>query len=45
MFCGEIVIGDDCVVISGLEIVNSVIGEWVYVRIFFIFESKVGDDV
>ncbi|EAC7885250.1 bifunctional UDP-N-acetylglucosamine diphosphorylase/glucosamine-1-phosphate N-acetyltransferase GlmU [Listeria monocytogenes] len=42
---GKTVIGDDCVVTSGSEIVNSVIGERVNVRTSSIFESKVGDDV
>ncbi|EAD8618648.1 bifunctional UDP-N-acetylglucosamine diphosphorylase/glucosamine-1-phosphate N-acetyltransferase GlmU [Listeria monocytogenes] len=45
MLRGETVIGDDCVVTTGSEIVNSVIGERVYVRTSSIFESKVGDDV
>ncbi|MBC3594304.1 bifunctional UDP-N-acetylglucosamine diphosphorylase/glucosamine-1-phosphate N-acetyltransferase GlmU [Listeria monocytogenes] len=45
MLHGETVIGDDCVVTSGSEIVNSVIGERVHVRTSSIFESKVGDDV
>ncbi|EOD1961953.1 bifunctional UDP-N-acetylglucosamine diphosphorylase/glucosamine-1-phosphate N-acetyltransferase GlmU [Listeria monocytogenes] len=45
MLRGETVIGDDCVVTSGSEIVNSVIGERVHVRTSSIFESKVGDDV
>ncbi|EMY5048127.1 bifunctional UDP-N-acetylglucosamine diphosphorylase/glucosamine-1-phosphate N-acetyltransferase GlmU [Listeria monocytogenes] len=45
MLRGKTVIGDDCVVTSGSEIVNSVIGERVNVRTSSIFESKVGDDV
>lgn len=45
MLRGKTVIGDDCVVTSGSEIVNSVIGERVHVRTSSIFESKVGDDV
>ncbi|EAH4444088.1 bifunctional UDP-N-acetylglucosamine diphosphorylase/glucosamine-1-phosphate N-acetyltransferase GlmU [Listeria innocua] len=45
MLRGKTVIGDDCVVTSGSEIVSSVIGERVHVRNSSIFESKVGDDV
>ncbi|EDO1223571.1 bifunctional UDP-N-acetylglucosamine diphosphorylase/glucosamine-1-phosphate N-acetyltransferase GlmU [Listeria innocua] len=45
MLRGKTVIGDDCVVTSGTEIVSSVIGERVHVRNSSIFESKVGDDV
>ncbi|MBC2262004.1 bifunctional UDP-N-acetylglucosamine diphosphorylase/glucosamine-1-phosphate N-acetyltransferase GlmU [Listeria sp. FSL L7-0091] len=45
MLRGNTVIGDDCVVTSGSEIVSSVIGERVHVRNSSIFESKVGDDV
>ncbi|WP_271004567.1 bifunctional UDP-N-acetylglucosamine diphosphorylase/glucosamine-1-phosphate N-acetyltransferase GlmU [Listeria seeligeri] len=45
MLRGDTVIGDDCVVTSGSEIVNSIIGERVHIRSSSIFESKVGDDV
>ncbi|MBC2007646.1 bifunctional UDP-N-acetylglucosamine diphosphorylase/glucosamine-1-phosphate N-acetyltransferase GlmU [Listeria welshimeri] len=45
MLRGNTVIGDDCVISSGSEIANSVIGERVHVRNSSIFESKVGDDV
>ncbi|MBC2153846.1 bifunctional UDP-N-acetylglucosamine diphosphorylase/glucosamine-1-phosphate N-acetyltransferase GlmU [Listeria innocua] len=45
MLRGKTVIGDDCVVTSGSEIVSSVIGERVHVRNSSIFKSKVGDDV
>ncbi|EMX4399098.1 bifunctional UDP-N-acetylglucosamine diphosphorylase/glucosamine-1-phosphate N-acetyltransferase GlmU [Listeria innocua] len=45
MLRGKTVIGADCVVTSGSEIVSSVIGERVHVRNSSIFESKVGDDV
>ncbi|MBC2201815.1 bifunctional UDP-N-acetylglucosamine diphosphorylase/glucosamine-1-phosphate N-acetyltransferase GlmU [Listeria welshimeri] len=45
MLRGNTVIGDDCVISSGSEITNSVIGERVHVRNSSIFESKVGDDV
>ncbi|MBC1777130.1 bifunctional UDP-N-acetylglucosamine diphosphorylase/glucosamine-1-phosphate N-acetyltransferase GlmU [Listeria seeligeri] len=45
MLRGDTVIGDDCVVASGSEIVNSIIGERVHIRSSSIFESKVGDDV
>lgn len=45
MLHGNTVIGDDCVISSGSEIANSVIGERVHVRNSSIFESKVGDDV
>ncbi|EAD5680549.1 bifunctional UDP-N-acetylglucosamine diphosphorylase/glucosamine-1-phosphate N-acetyltransferase GlmU [Listeria innocua] len=45
MLRGKTVIGGDCVVTSGSEIVSSVIGERVHVRNSSIFESKVGDDV
>lgn len=45
MLRGDTVIGDDCVVTSGSEIVSSIIGERVHIRSSSIFESKVGDDV
>lgn len=45
MLRGNTVIGDDCVISSGSEIANSVIGERVHVGNSSIFESKVGDDV
>ncbi|PZF89989.1 bifunctional UDP-N-acetylglucosamine diphosphorylase/glucosamine-1-phosphate N-acetyltransferase GlmU [Listeria ivanovii] len=45
MLRGNTVIGDDCVVTSGSEIVNSIIGERAHIRSSAIFESKVGDDV
>ncbi|MBC1667773.1 bifunctional UDP-N-acetylglucosamine diphosphorylase/glucosamine-1-phosphate N-acetyltransferase GlmU [Listeria welshimeri] len=45
MLRGNTVLGDDCVISSGSEIANSVIGERVHVRNSSIFESKVGDDV
>lgn len=45
MLRGNTVIGDDCVISSGSEIANSVIGERVHVRNSSIFESKVGDEV
>ncbi|MBC2256567.1 bifunctional UDP-N-acetylglucosamine diphosphorylase/glucosamine-1-phosphate N-acetyltransferase GlmU [Listeria ivanovii] len=45
MLRGNTVIGDDCVVTSGSEIVNSIIGERARIRSSAIFESKVGDDV
>ncbi|AHI54784.1 bifunctional UDP-N-acetylglucosamine diphosphorylase/glucosamine-1-phosphate N-acetyltransferase GlmU [Listeria ivanovii] len=45
MLRGNTVIGDDCVVTSGSEIVNSIIGERAHIKSSAIFESKVGDDV
>ncbi|MBC1516205.1 bifunctional UDP-N-acetylglucosamine diphosphorylase/glucosamine-1-phosphate N-acetyltransferase GlmU [Listeria immobilis] len=45
MLRGNTVIGDDCIVTSGSEIANSVIGERAHIRSSAIFESKVGDDV
>lgn len=45
MLRGNTVIGDDCVVTSGSEIVNSIIGERAHIKSSAIFESEVGDDV